>query len=189
MTTLEAEFYFSPQKTPIFVFAPIGMRYLSSPTPPPFEHAVWTLCLHGARAFVNTRHAHTIQHLSRSMWLDWCIEALDRESLNFTSLTALSRRLIQVQANVVHVGDTHFWMRIKGLGFFGEGPTAACLTSFFVHYNHLSQVWRQNTELTRRLEIAAAEIRWGADKEASVLTQVQFARRAADRALTEGLKR
>ena len=188
MTTVEAEFYFSPQKTPILVFAPMGLRYASVPTPTPFEDAVRVFCFHGTRAFVNTRHAETIQRLGRSMWLDWCLDSILREPLDLAAQPALSKRVVQLRARIDSKGQSEFWMGLKGLGFFGEGSTAGCLASFLVHYVYLSRLWQHNKEFSRRLEIAAAEIRWGADKDASILTQVPFAKKAAERALTEELK-
>ena len=188
MTTIEADFYFSTEKTPMLLFAPVGVRYSSDPSPRSFENAVHALCLHGTRAFVSTKHADTIQRLDRSTWLDWCTGALASLDLDFAAEAGCTKRVVQVRYQAGEAGQHRIEIQATGFGIFGEGATTGLLSSFFVHYKCLTDRWRGHPSKQRRIEIATAEVRWGADKEASIKTQVDFALRAAHKALTQELE-
>jgi len=176
----ESRFYFSDDNSPISV------EYKTIPLEVPFEVELLAFCLHLIRVLLNTSHSFYGKNLShiltrKDSFVEYFI-ASSRFKIQ-PYLENPTKKKIITNTIIEEAKNPYFNMKIKGFGFFGEGPAIGCVNSVGMFINLLFDK-NKNKEALLNVIINSCYLcaKSVMDKETKITNQSNSAIQICDRA-------
>ena len=179
----ESIFYFGDDNLPI------SIDYKTKPLDMPFEIELLAFCLHVLRTLLNTSHSFYGQNLThiltkKNSFIEYFITS-SRFNIQPYEDNPTKKRIIT--KTIIHENKyPYFNMKIKGFGFFGEGPTIGCVNSVGMFINLLFDKYKNKEALLNVIMnacyLCAKSIM---NKETKITNQDKSAIEISDRAIKE----